>query len=214
MLSFLLDISRREKIHSERKRGERNICLEIVGWPKSLLRFSHKIQNTRVNFLANWIHSKIKWSTIPFVISGKSKGVGWPLEWGHWVFLKRIWASQHCISIRVWGEWWNSLGSDRGWKEWPSSNVEGHGSLSVYSHQIHHVLKTQTRWVFLFSSKLNDHVYSFCKEKEKKRVGYKALVFVEDRLSKTQYVWEENVIAILREVLLYRESLHPMNKIK
>ena len=74
--------------------------------------------------------------------------------------------------------------------------------------------ENSTRWVFLFSSKLNDHVYSFCKEKEKKRVGYKALVFVEDRLSKTQYVWEENVIAILREVLLYRESLHPMDKIK
>lgn len=53
MLSFFLDISRREEIDSERKRGERNICLKIVGWPKSLLRFSHKVQKTRVNFVAS-----------------------------------------------------------------------------------------------------------------------------------------------------------------
>ena len=53
MLSFLLDISRREKIDSKRKRGERNICLEIVGWPKSLLRFYHKVQKTQVDVVAS-----------------------------------------------------------------------------------------------------------------------------------------------------------------
>lgn len=61
MLSFLLGIRRREKIDCERKKGERNIYMEVL--------------------------SKVKWSTILCV---DFSGAGWTLKWGHWVSLKLL----------------------------------------------------------------------------------------------------------------------------
>ena len=83
MLSFLLGI-RREKIDCERKKGERNIYMEVL--------------------------SKVKWSTILFVDFSKEQGSWLNSEMRTLGISKVAATSQHCISIGVWREWWNPLG--------------------------------------------------------------------------------------------------------
>lgn len=121
----------------------------------------------------------------------KSTGFGWTLKWGQWVSLILLQASQHCISISVWREWWNPFGCGCGWKEWRWPIVAGHSSLNVYIHQRHHVLKTHpcelriTTASFSIQTQMCASIVFAKKEKEK--ICHKVIVFIENSQPKTQF---------------------------